>query len=64
MLTRSLLTSALPTARRRSLLTALNLRLLVRRLRASRTRSLQVQDRVDATRARCVNRHLYGRRDA
>ncbi len=64
MLTRSLLTSTLPRHRRRSLLRAPSLRLLAQRLMVSRSRSLQVQDRVNAARVRCVERHLYGRRDA
>jgi hypothetical protein len=64
MLTRSLLTSALPRQRRRSLSPSLNLRVLIGRLRSSHTRSLQMQDRVEATRIRHLERHRYGRRDA
>jgi hypothetical protein len=64
MLTRSLETSAHPTGRRRSRLAPLGWRLLARRLTVARSRSLQVQDRVDAARARHLHRHVYGRRDA
>jgi hypothetical protein len=64
MLTRSLLTSALPKTRRRTPRRVPSLRPVVQRLGISRIRSLIVQDRVDAHRTRCAERHLYGRRDA
>ena len=64
MLTRSLATSTRPAGRRRSRLVPPGWRLLTRRLTVARQRSLQVQDRVDATRTRAPHRHVYGRRDA
>lgn len=64
MFTRSLVTSAHPASTRRSRLAPPGWRLLTRRLTVARGRSLQVQDRVDATRARHLHRHVYGRRDA
>jgi hypothetical protein len=64
MLTRSLVTSALTAGRRRPRLAPRGWRLLARRLTVARSRSLQVQDRVDATRTRHLQRHVYGRRDA
>jgi hypothetical protein len=62
MLTRSLVTGA--AGRRRPQLAPPGWRLLTRRLTVARHRSLQVQDRVEATRARHLHRHVYGRRDA
>jgi hypothetical protein len=64
MLTRSLMTSVLPTERRRLRLWSPAVRVMIRRLWVVRRRSLLVQDRVDAARARCVERHMHGRRDA
>lgn len=64
MLTRSLVTSAHTAGRRRSRWTPPGWRLLTQRLTVARSRSLQVQDRVDATRTRHLHRHVYGRRDA
>jgi len=64
MWTRSLETSAHQTDRRRARLALPGWRLLTRRLSVARSRSLQVQDRVDATRTRHLHRHVYGRRDA
>ncbi len=64
MLTRSLITSALPKPRRRSLPGLLAWRLFAGRLSATRRRSLRIEARADAVRARCESRHVYGRRDA
>ncbi len=64
MLTRSLVTSVLPRSERRSRLMPSGWRQLAGRLSTVRSRSLRIQNRADAVRARCEQRHAYGRRDA
>jgi hypothetical protein len=64
MLTRSLVTSVLPKPKHGSLPGLPAWRLFTRRLSSGRGRSLRIQNRAEAVRARCESRHLYGRRDA
>jgi hypothetical protein len=61
MLTRSLLTSVLPTERRRWRPRLLvGLRTLGRRLAEADRRARGMQARADTARARCMERHYYG----
>jgi len=66
MLTRSLLTSALPARRRRRWrwLILPRLRQVGRRVAVERHRSRLMQDRVEQARTQHMERHMYLRRNA
>ena len=62
MLTRSLLTSVLPRERRRWRPRLFNgLRRLMTRMAGADRHSLEIKNRAEATRTRCLERHYYGR---
>jgi hypothetical protein len=62
MLTRSLLTSALPTTEPRRRLRRLDLRVLLRSLSSTRQHSQRIQERVEHNRQACMQRHAPGRK--
>ncbi len=62
MLTRSLLTSALPTSRSRQRPRLPDLRVLLRTLTTARQQSRRMHERVEQNRQACMERHARGRK--
>jgi hypothetical protein len=62
MLTRSLVTSVLPGERRRLRARLIpGLRAFAQRIAGTDRRSLEIRHRVEESRGRCLERHVYGR---
>jgi hypothetical protein len=62
MLTRSLLTSALPTSDSKRRLRRPDLRVLLQCLKRSTRHSKRIQERVEHNRRACMERHAPGRK--